>query len=155
MTRLVGFLRDRRGDLYVDFLVKFLIAIAVVVTLISFFDMFIKHQNLVFVANRLVRAVEVSGLNDSTLDSMVVQLCTELGLENAEFDLELDVCPIHDGTCNCYALSNSAAIQLRHTFTVVVRYSMVFTIAQPGEANIGIPFTMQVRLPGMSEVYFR
>ena len=153
MARLKGFLKDRRGDLYVDFLVKFFIAIAVVVTLISFFDMFIKHQNLVFVANRLVRAIEISGLHDATLDGMFYDLCSGLGLVDAEFEIEFDACPVRDGTCNCSTLS--VEIQLRHTFTVIVRYPMVFTIAQPGEANIGIPFTMQVRLPGMSEVYWR
>ena len=144
LSKARGYLWGKSGAMYVDFLVQFFIAITVVVTVISFFNIFVKHQNVVFVAKRLVRAVEVTGKNDIELQAMFVTLVDELGLDGADFSLE-----------NVSYLSDGESIQLRDTFTVVVTYPIEFVIASPGEATFSIPFTLQARLPGMSEVFFR
>ena len=143
MRHLRQYLHDRRGELYVDFLVKFFLAIAVVVSLVGFFDMFMKHQHLVFVAKRLVRAVEVTGEYGDAVDRIFYDLRDNLKLDGADFTL----------TNSSTSLQGHQIIQLQQQFVVEVTYPMKFHVADIGQNQLDYEFTVAVTLSGMSEVY--
>jgi len=132
--------------MFVSFIIKFVITMTILATVISFYDIFIKHQHIVFVAKRIVRAIEVSGANDSAITTLFNQLCTEMGLTGAS----LTVVP--DGG---YHPSGLRRVQLRQRFTVTIRFPMRLRMAQFGDTPLQIPITLESRLVGMSEVFWR
>ncbi|MCL2497170.1 MAG: DUF4320 family protein [Symbiobacteriaceae bacterium] len=131
------------GDMYVDFLIKFFLAITVVATLSGFFNIFIQHQHVVFLTKRVTRALEISGQNDAAITALFNKMRDELRMVGAYYTVS-DV---------SYIQGNK--IQLRDTFTVTVRYPLYLQVVMPLGAAITIPFTLEVRLPGMSEVFWR
>ena len=146
------YLHERRGSTYVDFLVQFLIAIALVVSLVGFFEMFFTHQNVVAIAKRMVRVVEIEGRTDS-LDALFSRLCDDFGLDNgsAAYYVENIRQP---GDMD--QPSDPAVIQLRGTFAIRVEYTTEWQIINvAGTAVVNPRFTFNSTLSGMSEVYSR
>ena len=90
--------------------------------------------------------MEVSGAKDAGVDALFQQLTADLGLLGAEYRL-VNV---------TYLPGSGGRIQLRDTFTVVVTYPVSFSIAPlSGERLPPSIFTIEARLPGMSEVFWR
>ena len=143
LKRISAPVKDRRGELMVDVLFQCLIIIVFIMTLTEFYGIFMKVQNMNFIARRLTRSVEISG-TVSGLSGEFDTLCGELGLTGASMQVDAAYC---DGV---------SRIQLRETFKVTVRYTYYFNIFAPDNGSplrISIPLT--VSLTGMSEVYTR
>jgi len=131
--------------MYLDFMIKFVITMCIAATFISFYDIYVKHQNVVFVAKRLTRAIETTGANSAAITTLFNQLCADMGMTGATFQV-VNV---------TYMPTGVRRIQLRDRFTVVVRYPMRLRMAQIGTTPLQIPLTLEARLAGMSEVYWR
>ena len=143
------FWQSDSGEMYVDFLVQFLIATTIIVTLTGFFNLFMQHQNVVYIAKRLVRAIELSGQHDYNIFNLFNQLVGELKLSGANYT----VYNASGGVVQ--RLGSNNRIQLRDTFIVQVEYKLDFRVFLPLSELYSIPFTLQARLPGMSEVFYR
>ena len=142
---MVRFRQSERGEAYFDFIVKFVITMCVAATFISFYDIYVKHQNVVAVAKRVTRAIEISGANNATVTALFNQLCADMKMSGATFNV-VNV---------SYFPGGVRRIQLRDSFTVVVTYPMQLRMARIGNTPLGIPITLEAKLGGMSEVYWR
>jgi len=137
--------RDQRGSTYVEFLVQFFIVMVLVAGIITLYSIFTTHQHVVFMARRLVRAIEVTGVNDYNVHNLFLSLRDDLGLLAADFQV-INV---------TYFPGGGQRIQLRDTFTVEVVFPQHLQFANVNGATIAIPFNHRVRLNGMSEVFWR
>ena len=143
--RLKSFIADQRGDAYIEFIVKFVVIMSLVASLISVYGIFVKHQTMVSITKRVVRALEVSGTNDASVLTMFNNMCNTQGLRGATMQV-VDVSYV-----------SGTRIQLRNSFCVVVRYPMqikVFDAAGSRPAKY-IALTLESRLSGMSEVFWK
>jgi hypothetical protein len=143
MKRLRNLASGRRGELMVDTLVMCIVVVVFLLTLIEFYGIFIKYQNVNTVARRMTRAVEVSGTTNglqTTFDTLVANA----GLQGATFEVNAT---FFDGT---------GAIQLRDHFTVTVNYPYRFNIFSPDFSDpVGFVIPMNSSVTGMSEVFHK
>ena len=140
------FQRDERGSMYIDVVVKFVIMACIVLTVVSFYGIFVKHQNVTYVTSRIVRDIEVSGVYDYNTVASFNALKQTMGIPEATMRIE-NV---------SYFPGGGGRIQLRDRFTIVVTYPYRLTVLQPaGTARVEIPITLQSTLTGMSEVFWR
>ena len=139
---------DTSGSTYFDFMIQFFICICIIATLVHFYNIFVVHQNMVFVAKRIVRAIEVEGANNAGIQLMFNRLRNEVGLGTATLQVIPDT-PYLPGGGN--------RIQLRNTFEVRVAFNWMVTFIDIGGGGrpIGVPMNLEVRLSGMSEVFWR
>jgi len=139
------FFSDQRGDAYIGFIIKFLVTMSIVASLISVYSIFVKHQAMVSINKRVVRAMEVSGANDAAITTLFNSMCNTQGLSGATLQVT-DVSYLSGGR-----------IQLRNTFTTVLRYPMQIKIldATGSRPPVYITLTLESRLSGMSEVFWR
>lgn len=133
----------KRGEMVVDVLIYCLVGTIALMTIIEFYNVFMKYQNLTFVTRRLVRAVEVTGTT-AGLQTVFDELVDSTGLDGATFSVNAVYC---DGVNR---------IQLRNTFTITVDYVYQLNVFTPDNAaSVAIPIDMQTSMGGMSEVYTR
>lgn len=127
----------------VDTLVKILVATVFLMTLVEFYAIFMKYQNVSYVARRLTRAVEVSGTVEG-IDADFNNLCSMSKLDGAAYNIEATY------------FNSSGAIQLRDTFTVEVTYTYYLNIFSPSfGAPVKLPINMRAKAGGMSEVFYK
>ena len=133
----------KRGDIMVEILVKVLVVTVFMLTLIEFYSMFTKYQNVSYVARRLTRAIEVSGTTDG-ISSDFAGLVSMTNLDGASYSIDA---PYFD---------SSGKIQLRDIFTVEVNYTHYINIFTPTlGVPVRIPINMTARNAGMSEVFYK
>jgi uncharacterized membrane protein len=128
--------------MYYELIIKTLIVVVFLLTVINLYNVFIRYQNVNYVAKRVARAIEIEGQVNGSVTSLFNSLNSQLGL-NASYQVT-----------NTSYFDASRKIQLRNTFTVEVRASFNFHILSPMFAPpvvIGIP--LKANITGMSEVY--
>ncbi len=137
-------LRSKSGEMYYELIVKTLIVVVFLLTVINLYNVFIRYQNVNYVAKRVARAIEIEGQVNSSVTSLFNSLNSELGL-NASYRV-----------VNTSYFDASRKIQLRDTFTVEVRASFDFQILSPMFAPpVVINIPLQSNITGMSEVYWK
>lgn len=137
-------LKSKSGEMYYEIIVKTLIVVVFLLTVINLYNVFIRYQNVNYVCKRVVRAIEVEGQVNGSIDSIFNQLNTQLGL-NASYQV-----------VNVSYFDASRKIQLRNTFTVRVTAHYDFEILNPvfgPPVVIRIPLTVDIT--GLSEVYWK
>ena len=141
--RIAALVNDRRGDMFVETLVKLVVVTVFLLSLVEFYAIFIKYQNVNFVARRMVRAIEVSG-GTQGIGTMFSNISTQVKLNGATYTIEAVYC------------NGNGGIQLRDTFTVEVKYTYYFTVFSPNfSPPLRIPINMSAKFGGMSEVYHK
>jgi hypothetical protein len=125
-------------------IVKTLIVVVFLLTVIGFYNIFIRYQNVNYAAKRVARAIEIEGQVNGSVTSLFNRLNSELGI-NASFRV-----------INTSYFDASRKIQLRDTFTVEVTASYGFQILNPTFAPpVVINIPIRVAITGMSEVYWK
>jgi Flp pilus assembly protein TadG len=142
-NRLAALVQHRRGEMMVEVLVKFLITTVFVLTLIEFYGIFTRYQNLEFAARRAARAIEVSG-SVQGVEAAFQSLCNRNGLDGAALSITAVYC------------NGSGGIQLRDTFSISASFTYQMRIFTPNEGlAVTLPIPLRVNLTGMSEVYYK
>ena len=138
-------LSNQKGSSYYDLIIKTFIVLTLLTTVLSFLSIFTTYINLNHVCRRVVREIELEGQVSNTVYEVFTRMKEQTGL-NPEMQMEgVD-----------YFEAQSQKIQLRQTFTVVMKYNHVFTIFAPSFAPpMRITIPMQVRIGGMSERYWK
>jgi len=136
-------LNNKRGEVMVDTLVKFLVVTVFLLTLIEFYALFMRYQNVSYTARRLTRAIEVSGTTEG-IDGDFSNLVSMTNLDGASYSIDA---PYFD---------SSGKIQLRDTFTVEVRFTYYLNVFSPSFGPpVRLPINMTARVGGMSEVFHK
>jgi hypothetical protein len=132
------FASDESGTMYFDIIIKTVIIVTILMTVIGFYDVFVKHQNITYMARRIVRAVELEG-TASAAGAVFTELKAGLGLPDAT-----------------YSIDRTGRIQIREDFTVTVTSPYVIRLFDPA---LGPPAELSVvfgaRLTGVSERYWK
>ena len=136
-------LSDRQGSAYFELMIKTLVVLTLMVTVISFLNVFTTYLNLNHVCRRVVRVVELEGqVSDKAYDTFY-RLKQQTGLSPDMVIEDVEYC---DGQ----------KIQLRDTFTITMTYRYPFTIFTPSFAPpLEVEIPMKVSITGMSEHYWK
>ena len=138
-------LSDRRGSSYYDLIIKTFVIITLLATVLSFLSIFTTYLNLNHICRRVVRVVELEGQVSSNVYDVFSKLKDQTGL-SPEMSIE-DV---------TYCDEQNQKIQLRDTFTVVMKYNHVFNVFRPSfSPPVQITIPMVVRITGMSEHFWK
>jgi hypothetical protein len=135
--------KNKRGEIMVDVLVKFLVVTVFLLTLVEFYALFMRYQNVSYVARRLTRSIEVSGTTEGA-NGDFANLISMANLDGASFTIDA---PYFD---------SSGKIQLRDTFAVEVRFTYYINVFSPTVGPpMRLPISMTARMGGMSEVFHK
>jgi len=138
-------LKNKKGEAYYGLIIKTVVVIALVVTAISVFSIFVKYQNANYICKRITREIELSGAAvPSDINSTFNALTSELGLENTSWSIS-----------NVTYFNNSEkTIQLRDTFKITVNTTYYIEVLDPlFDDAISVAIPMTATLTGMSEVF--
>jgi hypothetical protein len=137
-------LRCKSGEMFYEIIIKTLIVVVFLLTVINLYNVFIRYQNVNYITKRIVRAIEIEGQVNSSVDSLFNQLNNELGL-NASYRV-----------VNVSYFDASRRVQLRDAFTVEVTATYDFQILSPlFGPPVVIPIPLTVNITGISEVYWK
>jgi len=130
--------------MFYELIIKTLIVVVFLLTVINLYNVFIRYQNVNYVAKRITRAIEIEGQVNSGIDSLFMELNNQLGL-NASYR-------VTDVTY----FDSSRKIQLRNQFTVEVAANFNFEILSPmfGPPLV-VPIPLRADITGISEVYHK
>lgn len=127
-------LREKRGDMYIEVIIKILVVLMALLLIVSTFSVVMYSQKLNSSADEIRRMVEVDGKFDTTENQKAIQLLSNTGITNA--------------TVNCTVNGN---IQINTPFCITVNGSGKFGIG--GISIVSIP--LSGKSIGFSNVYHK
>ena len=136
-----GFWRDIKGSEAVTFLMTIAMLLLIFVTLMTSLVYVFQYFNTSYLCRRVVRSIEISGKYDITETET---LLNELAGTNHAVDIDVDA-----------TYFNQNKIQLRQTFSVLLTTTYPVKIWQGGNSPLVINLPIEVKVMGMSEVYWR
>lgn len=141
--RLCGYLRSKKGDAAVEFVMTAAMLILTFALLISAMIYVTEYYTASYICRRVVRTIEVTGEYDA---AAVNSLADELGgrsLDDLTITVNADYCK---KTC----------IQLRDEFRVTLKAGYTIRILQFGGGRpVTLKLPIQIRLSGRSEVFWK
>ncbi|SMC62842.1 DUF4320 family protein [Papillibacter cinnamivorans] len=140
--KLHGYLRSKKGDSAVEFIMTAAMLVLVFAMLISAMIYVTQYYSASYICRRVVRTIETTGEYD---EATVLALADDLGGDALE-DLNIQV----DAT-----YCSGTRIQLRDEFRVTLTAEYRITIMQFGRQPIYVDLPIQIRLSGRSEVYWK
>lgn len=136
------FLRQKKGDSAVEFVMTAAMLILIFATLVSAMIYVTRYYSASYICRRAVRTIEIAGEYD---ENAIRTLADELGGDALE-DMEISV----DAT-----YCRGRRIQLRDEFTLRLRAKYCINIIRFGDTPVSIELPIQIRLSGRSEVYWK
>ena len=132
-----------KGSVYFEVMISLMILFAVIATFLYFPPLFIKKQNIDYMGKKLVRAVEITGMVDDTIESFAQELKDTLGI-NPTLEWEANY------------IQGTEKIQIREIFELTLReeYHIKFIYISPDQ-DIGITIPITSVVTGVSEVYHK
>ena len=132
-----------RGEFYIDSLIALTVFIALIFSFLAIPEIFIRKQELDYMATAVTRRIERDGMADSALWQTIYELRDETGIL-------ADI-----SWAGAFHGANSK-IQIRERFTVTARYTVKVRLFEPSfAAPIYIDIPIQKTLTGVSEVYWK
>jgi hypothetical protein len=137
---------DKKGTVFVEAILKFLLAALIIITAIHLFDVAVKYNNVSYTAKSISKIIELEGALTSTATQQLADL-------NASFGMDMNFV-ISDVT---WFSPMAQSIQFRDTFTVTVDFVYKFPVFDPifAEAPVMVNIPMSADVTGMSEVYWK
>jgi hypothetical protein len=136
-------IRRTRGSFYIDALLGLMILMAVILSFLTIPEVFLKKQEVDYIARTVARRIEQDGRADGAVYALVADLADETGV-----DADVEWAGDFRGLDN--------KLQIREKFTVSVRYTVTVRIIDPTFTNplfLSIPIRKVVS--GVSEVYWK
>lgn len=136
-------LKNNKGEGYIDLIFKMSFIMALIFCFIALPPLYIKKQNVDYMANSIARAVETTGEINSDVNGLISQLKSDTGMN-----------PLIRWEGNFFGSTNK--IQIRESFFVTVSDTATIQLAKPSFSEpivISIPISKRVR--GVSEVYWK
>ena len=133
--------RDIRGSEAVSLLLSIAMLLLIFITLISALIYVFQYYNASYICRRVVRSMEITGKYDPVETETLLE-----DLAGADHTLDIDV------QTNYFS---GDKIQLRETFTVVLRTSYPIKIWQGGNSPLVISLPIEVKVKGMSEIFWK
>ncbi|MDD4566118.1 MAG: DUF4320 family protein [Eubacteriales bacterium] len=145
MDKLKKLLKDKRGSLYFELLVFFLVVTVWIMTSINFYNAVINYQNINYMAKSLAKTIELEGaVTGEVYDKM------EALNENFNIDADMKITNIR------YYDSFSKTIQFRDPFTVTVSDTFRLEVLSPLFSDpVYLDIPLSASITGMSEVYWK
>jgi hypothetical protein len=132
-----------RGSLYIDAAIAFMALLAISLSCIALPELFIRKQEVDYIARAVVRQIERTGAAGPAAQDFVRELAAQTGLD-ADVAWRGDFQGPHN------------RLQLHGEFTVTVRYSVRIRIVDPAffdTVYLTVPISKTVS--GVSEVYWK
>lgn len=142
VRRLRALLIQKKGDGAVSFILTTAMLVLLFATLLSTMIYVMNYYNTGYACRRIVRGIETTGAYDAAYANQIIDQLDSPDLE----DLDVSV--------NASYFSGSK-IQLRNPFTVTVTGNYIIKILQLGETPIIVTLPIEVKMSGMSEVYWK
>lgn len=142
MTKIKQLLRHRTGDSSVEFIFVSAALLFLFATLVTALVYVMAYYNAAFVARRVVRDIEVAGQYNATEVQTMLDANGASNLENLSVSVNADY-------------FSETKIQLRDTFAVSLHAEYPIGILTFGEDTVYMMLPINVRLKGMSEVYWK
>lgn len=133
---------SKKGDEAVSFLLTTAMLIFIFATLISAMAYIMQYYNASYICRRVVRHIEITGQYDEAEIGHMMGEMQSADLEAVQVQVEA---PYFSGR----------QIQLRDTFKVTLTASYRITILALGGEPVSIMLPIQVKVAGMSEVYWK
>lgn len=139
---ILRLLRDKRGDAYVDLLIKLAVIMSLILCFMAVAPLFTVKLKVDYMARSLTRTIELSGQRGS-----------EYGLELSRLESETMLSP---GVNISGPFSGDGKLQLRDAFSITVTIPYSVKLATP---IFGPPITLTVPISstvsGRGEVYWK
>ena len=142
VNKIQYLLREKKGDEAVSFLMTTAMLVFIFATLVSAMIYIMQYYNASYICRRVVRSIEITGQYDETETMSILNNLAGSGLE----DLDVQVDAVY---------FSGSKIQLRQTFSVTLSGSYEITILELGETPIVLTLPIEVKVAGMSEVYWK
>lgn len=144
--KLRQFLKERRGSVFVELVVKFMVITVMLLFILEVFAVVMQYQDITYIAKTVTRVVEQEGALNNTGYEMLNKLNENMGT-----DAELEISNVR------YFNNLEKTIQFRNTFVISISDSYSLKILSPifvkNPLVIDIPMTASIT--GMSEVYWK
>lgn len=134
LTALCRKFRERRGDAYIEVIVKVIVVLMALLLVVSTFSVVMSVQRLNSAADEVGRMIEVDGKFDASENQKAQQLLDDNGISGA--------------TVSCTASGN---IQINTSFAVTIKENAKLGIG--GVSVLSVPLTGQST--GFSNVYWK
>ena len=136
-------LLDSEGVFYLDIIIGLMIMMSVILSFLTLPELFIKKQEIDYMAKTIARRVEIEGELNSKVYDTIDSLVYESGFN-----------PMIEWEGNFYGLGNK--LQIREKFKLKLSYGVRVKIIDPTFTNplyLEIPLSKSVY--GVSEVYWK
>jgi hypothetical protein len=137
-----GLLRQKKGDEAVSFLMTTAMLVFIFAVLVSAMIYIMHYYDASYLCRRVVRSIEITGVYDEAETRSIVDDMAGSGLE--DIDVQVDA---------VYFSGNK--IQLRQTFSTTLTAGYKITVFQLGTNPVEVTLPIKVKVPGMSEVYWK
>lgn len=137
--------KNQQGSAYIELIIAVAVITALIMSFMTLPDLYVKKQNIDYMANAIARSVEISGEIGSDTQKLINELKQSTGLN-----------PVITWDGPFYDANGSRRIQLRDTFHVTLSMTVKIKIIEPsfsGPVYLDIPMKKQVK--GVSEIYWK
>ena len=136
-------LSQDQGAFYIDALIALMVFIAVIFSFLAIPEVFVKRQEVDYIARTVTRRIERDGMAGSALRQTMNDLAGETGISA-------------DVSWSGAFQGADSRIQIRDRFTVTVRYTVQVRLFEPTfGAPVYVNIPIQKTLSGVSEVYWK
>lgn len=142
LKRLRCLLREKKGDGAVSFLMTTAMLVLIFAVLVSAMIYIMQYYNASYMCRRVVRSIEITGVYDEAETRNIVAQMQSADLENVNVQVDA-------------VYYSGRKIQLRQTFSVTLTGSYRITILTLGGNPVALDLPIKVKVPGMSEVYWK
>jgi hypothetical protein len=135
--------KDSRGEFFLDMLIGFMVLMSIILSLLTLPELFIKKQEIDYMAKTIVRRVEIEGELNSKVNELIDSLAYESGFK-----------PRIEWEGNFYGSSNR--LQIRERFKLTLNHMVRIKLIDPAFSNpvfMDIPISKSIY--GVSEVYWK
>lgn len=145
MKILKSLQKDRRGEIFVELIVKILTITVIILFALNIFDIVIKYQHVTYMSKSITKTIEQEGAVNSIANDKLDALNT-----NFNTKAKYNVSNVK------YFNALEGTIQFRDSFTVTVSDNYKLTILDPLFASpLVLDIPMSSTITGMSEVYWK
>jgi hypothetical protein len=140
---IYALIQSESGALYIDAFISLTIFIAILFSIVAIPEVFVRKQELDYIAGAVTRRIERDGMAGAVLRQTVADLKSETGLDA-------------DITWNGPFHGISSKIQIRDRFTVTVRYNVKIRLFEPSFSEpVFMDVPIRKTISGVSEVYWK
>lgn len=138
--------KDKKGEIFVEIVIKFLVITVLILFALNLFDVAIKYQNVSYTAKSIAKVVELEG----SLTNTAYEQLNDLN-HNFNMDMEFEISDV------TYFDSRNKTIQFRDPFTITATYEYDLKILSPifTTKPVVITIPMKADVSGMSEIYWK